>query len=341
MPLSTSSSEAGRGTPPGRVAAALWSGAAPTVLALALMLAAAELWYRAAPALGPVDPDSVLLATQQERARTMGPADLVVLGDSSALMGIDAPRLGAALGDARIESLATMGIVGPVGHGALLRAYAARGNQPANVLLLLHGASLVLTDPTFAALGYEAMAVAGRMARPSPPLLGARRKLFQDLVFPVVSFPLLGAFGRAYGWPADMKAALIAGRGTMIDPNPSLPARPAAPAAPYVFSLSDDVARRLDTLRGTFAELGVGRVLLGLTPLPDSRHGAATAASRAATLRAVAGRLGLADGDILDLPASLPDHLFASETHLSADGRQAYLPHLSAALADAVGRPTE
>jgi hypothetical protein len=75
-------------------------------------------------AIEPVPPsqslENVIVEAQIARAQAGRAVDLLIVGDSSALMGIDAPVLGAKLGGARVESLALFGSVGPAGYAALL-----------------------------------------------------------------------------------------------------------------------------------------------------------------------------------------------------------------------------
>src|SRR5215813_573698 len=79
----------------------------PTLLFAAGLLVAAG--FLARPESGHAarrDLESIVIEGQIERARTIPEADVLILGDSSALMGIDADDLGRELGGKRVESLA-------------------------------------------------------------------------------------------------------------------------------------------------------------------------------------------------------------------------------------------
>src|SRR5262249_10896082 len=135
---------------------------------------------------------------------------------------------------------------------------------------------------------------------------------------PLLDLPLPGSFGRSYGRPADLAAALRLGHGTLVDPN----ALVRSPADPFRFRLSGAVAARLDAFASTCARLGVGKLFVVIAPIPESRVGAETLTTRAAAATAVAERL---EGAVLlPLPASMPDADFASLTHLNAAGRARY-----------------
>jgi hypothetical protein len=80
--------------------------AGPTLLAALMAIAVAEASYRLEPSELPADLESIVIQTQQTRAQTIANADLLVVGDSSGLMDIDAARLASLMGR-RVESLST------------------------------------------------------------------------------------------------------------------------------------------------------------------------------------------------------------------------------------------
>lgn len=299
--------------------------AGPTVLLAALAVGAAEAWFRLDPSEGPTDLESIVLQAQQARARTIPAADLLIVGDSSGLMDIDAAALAERLGR-RVESLAIIGFAGPRGFAALLREYTARV-RPSTVVLVMHGESLNLQEATFTDLGLEEQAVSGGRRRPAPPGVGARRQLFESLVAPFVDFPLPGAYGTYYGMPAELRRRLESGHGSLVDPSYSWTT---GQRVDYAFTLTDAVRGRLSSVNDAITFPAALHVVV--SPLPQSTINAGTIPSRERTSAQVLAALG-PRWHPLDTPIALDDSLFATLTHLNADGRRAFTDQLAIALA--------
>jgi hypothetical protein len=324
MSSSTSSSDIGAR---GLIASArlVLEAAGPACLvAVALAAAAATLLERAGVRHPPpLDIESLIVQGQRERARTIPEADLLLIGDSSALMDVDSVALGEALGR-RAESLATIGFVGPAGYARLLRDYAASGRRVTTVLVLMSPVSLSLTEPEFDRRAFESMVV--------EPVQGcgparAGEVIYRHLVAPTLALPLPGAYGRFYGGAAALEVALERGQGSLTDPN-TWKAQPAT----ITLRISDAVAKRLEILRRTLLELGARRVLSGLSPLPERALTDRNPKLMQALSAELARRL---DAEALaGLAFSLPDERFASLTHLNAAGRSAYSKELAALLRD-------
>jgi hypothetical protein len=298
--------------------------AGPTILAAAVVVGAAEAWFRLDPSEVPTDLESIVLQAQQLRARTSDAADLLIVGDSSGLMDIDAGRLASLLGR-RVESLAIIGFAGPRGFAALL-AECAKRFQPATVLLVMHGESLNLPEQTFTDLGLEEQALSGRRRRPGPPGVGARRRLFETLVAPIVDFPLPGAYGSYYGMPAELRRRLSLGHGSLIDPSRSWTA---GQGVEYEFSLSEAVRTRLSAVDA--AVTFPATLNLVISPLPLSTLNHVTVQTRDRASAGVLEALG-SRWQRIDTPIGLDDGLFATLTHLNAGGREVFTKQLAAAL---------
>lgn len=298
--------------------------AGPTMLVAAVVVGAAEAWFRLNPSEVPTDLESMVLQAQHDRASTIGAADALIVGDSSGLMDIDAGQLASRLGR-RVESLAIIGFAGPRGFAALLGEYATRA-QPATILLVMHGESLNLPEQTFSDLGLEEQALSGRRRRPAPPGVGARRRLFETLVSPLVEFPLPGAYGTHYGMPSELRRQLSLGHGSLVDPSQSWAA---GQRIDYVFTVSDAVRTRLSAVDAAVAFSAA--LYLVISPLPQSAIGATTPQTRDRTSAEVLKALG-ARWQAIDTPIGLDDRLFATVTHLNADGRRQFTEQLAAAL---------
>ena len=298
--------------------------AGPTIVAAAVVVGAAEAWFRLDPSEVPTDLESIVLQAQQARARSIGAADLLIVGDSSGLMDVDAGRL-AALIERPVESLAVIGFASPRGFAALLGEYAKRA-QPTTILLVMHGESLNLPEQTFSGLGLEEQAVSGRRRRPAPPGVGARRRLFETLVAPLVDFPLPGAYGSYYGMGAELRRRLSLGHGSLVDPSQSWTA---GQRIDYAFSVSDAVRTRLPAIDASVTFPATLNLII--SPVPWSALNTVTAESRDRASVQVLEALG-SRWRRIDTPVGLDDALFATLTHLNAHGRQQFTEQLAAAL---------
>jgi hypothetical protein len=301
--------------------------APPAGVALVL-LAAAFLWNRAAPApaLGTIE--DILLAAQMERARTLAQVDVLVIGDSSALMDVDATVLGDAL-HLRVDTLATVGYSGPLGFVRLAETYAAQGRRLPTLVFLVHGTSLAITEESFRAKGLEAL-VLGKANPNRSPVGGARRQIVDGGIRRAVHYPLPGSFGRHYGWPEDLVAALERGHGTLLDPGQL--GGEAGGKRPFSFELSPAVRARLPGMADSLVKLAPERIVVAITPVPEGSVGPDTLAQREAVAKELVDALRLPPGALLPLPAAMPDGDFASFTHLGASGRARYTALLAARL---------
>ena len=317
MSSSISSSDLhGEGTPVGRAVALVAEAAGPAVLVALLLFAATLVLDGLAPARGlSGDISSIVIATQLERARTIGPADLLVIGDSSALMDIDPVRLAQSLGGITVESLATNARVGPAGYGRMLETYARHvGSLPA-ILLLLHGVSFAMPESQYIEHPVEWFEVDEPL--PSNPLVRAPDIAYERLIAPAFDLPLPGTYGSHYGQRQNLVSALWKGHGSLEDPNVLR-----FESEPFEYECSPAFTERLGILRHMLDRLQPSRVFLGLTPVPEERVGKGTRETRAEIEQSTVRVLRRAT--LLDLPGSLPDDRFATQTHLNAAGRPGY-----------------
>jgi hypothetical protein len=266
--------------------------------------------------------EDVIVSRQLSRAAQLRDLDVLVIGDSSALMGLDIPRLSKRLGK-RVESLALIGVVGPLGLAHMAERVAANGRIP-TLVFLLHGNSLRLSGREILS-EYERWALTD--VRPSRGLVTEMRDVaYQVLRARLAPIPFPGSWGQAYGFAADLRAAIDAGHGSLIDPN-----HEAVPAAgPYLFSISSAVDERLEAAGRRLRALPVDHLLVGITPLPASLAGPHTSESRSAALVQLQKRLG---GDTLATPLTLPTESFANQTHPDAIGRALFTESLARELA--------
>jgi hypothetical protein len=285
------------------------------------------------------------VAEQLRRAATLPPQDLIFVGDSSCLMGIDVPALRRALPGRRIESLCTIGYVGPAGYARMIEAAAARG-APGLLVLVLHPAQFQ-RDPRWEP--WAAFGMPGAQDALPPGAMDALDHVRLAWLSPVLYTPLPGPYARYYGGEAALARTLVRRGGSLIDPaaglraasaaTPPAPTAKVAAAGPVSYARNPAFEMALATLRPVLAAFGPERVRLLIAPVPDTHHGPGAETARAAAARDIADRLGLPPTSILPTPATLPAADFSTPTHLHRRGARLFtdqlLPVLSSSAAPA------
>jgi hypothetical protein len=259
----------------------------------------------------PLEIEEIILETQRERINTLSSIDTLIIGDSSGLMNLDAPYLSEKLGQ-KIESIATLGWVGFKGYSTMLDAYLETGRSIESLVLILTPSSFALTEKEFS-LGYEDRAAP--RGDPDDSLLLKIRKAMSDLLL------LPGMYRSEYGRVKDLRSAIESGWGTTYDPNVSLKSSRISSRS-VDFSLSDSVQMRIPVFRElVYRKLLRTKVDFIISPIPE------TLAPRDSKerLERLRGQLielfAPVQLKFLDLPATLPDSLFGTETHLNRKGR--------------------
>jgi hypothetical protein len=287
------------------------------LLVVALLLAAAASMVLLVPPVVPPTIDGVVMDTQLARARTMERADVVLVGDSSGLAGVDPALVGARLGR-RVESLATLGFAGPASYGRLLELALAAGARPSIVLVVIHPQSLGYDESVFDITPYERSAL-GISRRTATSAFRDVKTALSGAILRVVDLPFPGSWGRAYGRASQLRTAIERSHGALPDPTD----RPVGASTP-VYTLTDAVARRLPALGTALHRAQARCTFVALAPVPSPALSPAATAAREALLGRVRHLLAPAESTALDLPAALPAPLFASTTHLNARGRATY-----------------
>ena len=284
-----------------------------------------DLWPAPRPTL---DVDRTILIHQIEAASQPQDAQIVLLGDSSCLMDVDAAALTERLGRA-VLNLGTLSYLDLSAQAALLQRFTqANPGRLRRVVLLLHPEALrrPTPEPYYTKLFRSLLE---QRESPAPTVHGRRlarwlglETLRERVVARLVPTPLPGAYGRRYGFSRELEAYLQAHRGSAIDPT----TRPFEGSAEYRLAPTWQAACR--RFRSSLPS-GV-RVAVGITPVPTGFALRDYRDTRARMLRQLAAWL---DAEALEsLPPVLPDAWFASVTHLNARG----VPHYTTALAAAL-----
>jgi hypothetical protein len=301
---------------------------APVALFAVLMHAGVALCWLPAPR-PTLDVDRTVLVHQVEASRMAQPAEILLLGDSSCLMDVDARQLGELLG-CRVLNLATLSYLDLNAQTALLREYvAAHPDRLRTIVLLLHPEALRRVGPEawhmafFDSLlnEYDFRWGTGVHARLCDAL--GLEICRGRVVCRVVPNPLPGAYGRFYGFSDDLDQFLTAHDGSAVDPD----ARAFRGSPEYRLATQLEGPSR--NLRAAIPS-GV-KLFAGITPAPAGYAGARFPATRDAMLRQWAEWL-TADAALDNLPATQPDDLFARTTHLNTTGAEKFTQMLAEAL---------
>src|SRR5258708_7174039 len=142
--------------------------------------------------------DHFIVLEQIKRAAALPAAEVAFLGDSSCLMGIDAPSIEGGLDLHRVESFCSLGYVGPAGYARMLAGMIERNAAPKVLVLVFHPATFRREPswdswPGFVANGGKVNA---------PPLHFPRSSLdFLELEWlsRLIYSPLPGAYALYYG----------------------------------------------------------------------------------------------------------------------------------------------
>lgn len=303
-------------------------------LGVLLLLAALFHFVAAAdwlPAPRPtLDMDRTLLIHQADSSRSAQDATVILIGDSSCLMDVSASDLTRHLGQPTLN-LGLLSYLDLPSFGILVRNYAhANPGRLETVVLLLHPESLRLQAPSAYHRAQLEDYLAGRDAHTARGIGGRLQTALGAILVRgrlearVIPAPLSGVYGRFYGFTRDFSRWLGAHRGSAIDPQRFDRTRAQGNAE---YRLAPRLESESRLLRQCVPS-GV-RLVVGLTPAPRSFVRPDHEATCARILEQLAKWLK-ADAVLAGLPASMPDELFASVTHLTGEGQTLFTQRLAA-----------
>jgi hypothetical protein len=299
-----------------------------TCFAVAMHLGAAT---RSLPPPRPtLDVDRTILVHQAQASRESHDAALILAGDSSCLMDVSADQLGRSL-EAPVLNLGTLSYLDLQSYATLIQQSLATNHTPPRaVLLLMHPEALRRPSPAeyhtevlthfYAQSDYCAPAL-------SPLLCALGVEVFRGrLLARFLPVPLPGTFGRQYGFTHDLWDYLSAHHGSAVDPGQFLPGTATGNAE---YRLAASLERTSKTFRD--AVPSPIQLIVGITPVPKGFAPLGFAQTHTRLLQGWNQWLR-ADRVLDQLPATLPDSLFASATHLTAEGQAVYSALLAEAL---------
>src|SRR5688572_30236999 len=324
----------------------------PPCLVMAGIVLAMRLWasFDAVP-LGPItDLDSLILAEKERAAAVMHDAEILLTGDSSCLMDFSAPLLDTLLRPHRTFNLGTMSSLRLERHGELAAAYlVANSNRVTTVVLLVTpemvgGTSVpiapvqeyVPADPEMRRRLREIREesaqnefVATFELVPQLSLFLALPLMKTQIVHRVFETPWKGPYGWQYGSPSGFQQHLRAHNGSAIDPVSAGERSMIEYTNKTNYEITEAIKPQCEAFR---AKLPKGiRLLVGLTPVPQSNPSAEYVGARDRILGELAKHLD-ADAQLLTLPTVMPDQYFSTTTHLNERGARLYTHILARAL---------
>lgn len=267
------------------------------------------------------DGETVALFHQHESMESDSPADLLLVGDSSCMMGVDAPALSERLGG--LSKSLNLGLI--IGLSAKTYAEAVRTKIdnarvfPKVLILLISPAKLAedQRNPWFEDL-WQSFAISHSSIEASP-FEFVRERLMGRLF----SQSLKGNGAWEYGFTSVIWDYLEAHHGSAIDGGEF---RWKGKGEGRSFKV-------LSTLEGEYLDFQsiIGEqvpLFVGLTPMPETYVGDSFEADREHMLATLSKWMPTAH-ILANLPATLPGGVFATPTHLNEQGQRVFTRYLA------------
>ena len=302
---------------------------APTLLVVVLVLVTVRALHTThhLPAPPPaLDPETTLFHHQARAARQRDPATIVLVGDSTALMGVDARQLSDELpGQPSALNLSLIVGLDLPTYGGILHTFATTHPGQVHCAVLLVGPQKAAlgghsTDEIEAWREIDAAAAAGRDARAGGADWLGRAWLRDNLLAHLLNTPLRLNGAENFGFASELDRHLTEHRGSLVDFGTfALPRQ----RQRLPFTLAPGLEPESREFRALVPP-GV-RLCVGLTPGARSAGAPGDRERRDAVLRAW-GEWLRAERLLTNLPATVPDAEFGASGHLNSRGR-AHLTH--------------
>ncbi len=309
---------------------------APTLTGFAVMIVLLQSLNHLAwlPEAAPVaSSDEVLMRRRLEMTQAESPAQVLVIGDSSSSIDVEAPLLGGLLPGA--PEVLNQGMFMGIGmdiYGEAAGEFIRRHPGQVKLVLLLMTAEQLQNaymSPVHQRLWREGLAggaqTAGRSTWRDWIALGPAR---DRLAGHLVPFVLHGHASLFYAHPLHLRRYLQEHGGSTVETGIY---NPASAAGATVYRVTDQVLREAALLRLQIPS--DVRLVAGITPLPDSVIPASFRVRRDELLQEL-NRALRADQLLTNLPVRLPNGFFASPFHLNPRGAE----HFTRALADELSK---
>lgn len=318
------------------------------------------------------DPDRTVLAHQARACQHERAAQLIVTGDSTCLVGVDAPQLSEALGNARTngDNATPVGRAGGLGansggarwrtlnlalyiwldlrvYGELVSEFAAKHPGEVRAVVLLVSPAKLIAEETsdeahqefWAAVRSEAWRLQGVAPAGNSEAGQSERRdwsgaqIFREhLLTYILATPLRGSAAAHFGFSSEIDAYMTRHQGSVLTFGTSVLPR-RAPGAEARSSLWSMSSGMKADSRAFRAGLPPDvRLFIGLTP---GMAGGSSSNERARRLDLLQQWNAAVDAHVVltNLPTVLPDVLFSSGGHLNATGQRVFTRRLARELA--------
>ena len=317
---------------PGDIARLLAPTLGAVALAAGLLHAATHLQLlpRPRPTL---DVDRTIVIQKIEASGSRNDAEVLLMGDSSCLMGLSAMQLARELGP--VLNLGTLSYLDLNAHAALLRRFVtANPNQLKAVVLVLHPEALrrPAAEQYHTAVFENFVAGQDHITKRNFSYWLGLESFRGRILSRALPTPLPGAYGRRYGFSSDLEESLQRNRGSAIDPDPK----------PFQGNPEYRLAPQLEAPSRAFkAALPAGvKLFVAITPVPAS-FAPPNYPQRHRQMLEQWSQWLAADAALLELPATLPDDRFAKTTHLNETGAAEFTALLARSLTQLSNRVGE
>lgn len=286
--------------------------------------------------------DNLMVMEQVQRAATLPAADIAFIGDSSCLMGIRPISIQRTLALAKVQSLCTIGFVGPAGNAHILTGMIERNAAPKVLVYMIHPVAFRLGKGW--EIWPEFVKSVGKVEAPALSFpYSALDYIRFEWLSPVIYSPLPEKFGLYYGSEATFRSSIRERQGSAIDPSIGLnvtslealrpaPTPPSGP--PTDFDWNEPFAEGLKMLGETIKTLPPQtRVYLVISPVADFTLPPEAELQRTKRAKQIAALLGIGEDRILATPAAMPVAYFAGFAHLNRWGQIVFTEALSKVLA--------
>jgi hypothetical protein len=278
--------------------------------------------------------DHFVVLEQMKRAAALPAAEIALLGDSSCLLGIDAPSIERALHLHPVESFCSLAYLGPAGYAYMLAGMIDRNAAPKVLVLVFHPVAFRREAswefwPQFVANGGKVSAPPLHFPRSSLDFLAI------EWLGRVIYSPLPGADALYYGSETAFRLTIRLRQGSAIDPSTGLnvssaaamhPAPSAPSGAPADFSWNQAYVDSLKVLAEQLRRLPPQTaVYLVISPVPDYTFRAETEMERSERANQIAAALGIDPSHILKTPGKMYAAFFAGFiNHLNRWGQKEF-----------------
>jgi hypothetical protein len=285
------------------------------------------------------DAESGVLLHQSLACRKASEARVLIVGDSTCLVGVDALELSRLLPDHNPALSLALFIWLDLGvYGEEVADFvAAHPGQVSAVVLLVSPSKLsgMGQDPTAQKFWREVHhaegADAANGAKPTRPDWLGGRILRRDVLSHVLETPLRGSGASLFGFASETEAYMSKHRGSLVSPGTAPPVRFGKDQTRVSWVLAPALEAESRVFR---AEMPAGvNLYLGLTPVPGDPGSESARSGQAELLREWNRWIG-ADALLTNLPPTLPSVMFAGGGHLNEVGQK----RLTAALGRELAR---